>query len=162
MGKNFIFAVATLVGAIVGLGMFGIPYAASRAGFFVGIGYIVVLGFVMLLLHLIYGEVVERTEGNHRLTGYVEKYLGKKYKRVLGVFIIFALYTALLAYIIVGGGIFSVAFARNRELFCLEHYFLVYSFNRYMEGLAYHSNGGASNDWVFDPIYTCAFCMGGA
>jgi len=106
MGKNFIFAVATLVGAIVGLGMFGIPYAASRAGFFVGIGYIVVLGFVMLLLHLIYGEVVERTEGNHRLTGYVEKYLGKKYKRVLGVFIIFALYTALLAYIIVGGGEF--------------------------------------------------------
>ena len=103
MNKNFVLAVATLVGAIVGLGLFGIPYTASKAGFFVGTGYIVVLGAAMLLMHLIYGEVVERTAGKHRLTGYVEKYLGKKYKRVLGVFIIFALYTALLAYIIVGG-----------------------------------------------------------
>jgi len=110
MNKNFVLAVATLVGAIVGLGMFGIPYTASKAGFFVGIGYIVVLGVVMLLLHLIYGEVVERTAGNHRLTGYVEKYLGGRYKKILGILIVFTLYTALLAYIIVAGKFLSLLF----------------------------------------------------
>lgn len=110
MNKNFILAVATLVGAIVGLGMFGIPYTASKAGFFVGIGYIVVLGFVMLILHLIYGEVVERTKEKHRLTGYVEKYLGAKWKKVVGPIIILSIYSALLAYIIVGGKFLALIF----------------------------------------------------
>ena len=110
MNKNFVLAVATLVGAIVGLGMFGIPYTASKAGFFVGIGYIVVLGFVMLILHLIYGEVVERTKEKHRLTGYAEKYLGAKWKKVVGLIIILSIYSALLAYIIVGGKFLALIF----------------------------------------------------
>jgi len=110
MNKNFVLAVVTLVGAIVGLGMFGIPYAASKAGFFVGIGYIIVLGFVTLILHLIYGEVVERTKGKHRLTGYAEKYLGIKWKKVVGLIIILSIYSALLAYIIVGGKFLALVF----------------------------------------------------
>jgi len=110
MSKHFLFAVATLVGAIVGLGMFGIPYAVSRAGFFVGIGYIIVLGAVALLLHLIYGEVVERTHGKHRLTGYTEKYLGLRWKKVVGLTIALSIYGALLAYIIVGGKFLSLLF----------------------------------------------------
>jgi len=80
MNKNFFFAVSTLVGAIVGLGMFGIPYTVSRAGFFIGLGYLIVLGIVALLIHLMYGEVVERTRGRHRLTGYTAKYLGERWK----------------------------------------------------------------------------------
>lgn len=110
MNRNFLFAVATLVGAIVGLGMFGIPYTVSRAGFFVGLGYIVILGIVALLTHLIYGEVVERTEGKHRLTGYTEKYLGRRWKKVVGLGIILSIYAALLAYIIVGGKFLSLLF----------------------------------------------------
>lgn len=101
--KNFLFAVATLMGTIVGLGMFGIPYVASKAGFFVGVIYLLVLGLVMMLVHLIIGEIVERTKEKHRLTGYIEKYLGIQSKRAVGAIIIFAIYAALLAYIIVAG-----------------------------------------------------------
>ena len=103
MNKNYIFAVATLVGAIVGLGMFGIPYTASKAGFFVGVMYLVALGGIMTLVHLVIGEIVERTREKHRLTGYIEKYLGIGAKRVVGAIIIFAIYAALLAYIVVAG-----------------------------------------------------------
>jgi len=103
MNKNFLFAVSTLIGAIVGLGMFGIPYAAAKAGFFIALIYLFVLGGVTLLLHLMQGEIVERTKGSHRLPGYVEKYLGKKWKNILGAAIILSIYSALLAYIIVGG-----------------------------------------------------------
>ena len=71
--KNFVLATTTLVGAIVGLGIFGIPYTAARAGFFIVVIYIVILGIVALLIQLLYGEIVERTEGKHRLTGYTEK-----------------------------------------------------------------------------------------
>lgn len=108
MTKNFIFAVATLVGATVGLGMFGIPYTASKAGFFIAGVYLVALGGVMMILHLIIGEIVERTRGKHRLTGYIEKYLGLTPKRIVGAIIVFGIYAALLAYIIVAGKFLAI------------------------------------------------------
>ncbi len=110
MTTPFLVALSTLIGAIIGLGMFAIPYTALKAGFLVGIGYIVVLGAVMLLIHLMYGEVVERTEGKHGLPGYAEKYLGRRWKQVTGLSVIFSVYTALLAYIIVGGKFLALAF----------------------------------------------------
>lgn len=119
MNKNFIFAVATLVGAIVGLGMFGIPYAASKAGFFVGMVYLIVLGSIMILLHLSIGEIAERTKVKHRLTGYIEKYLGVRAKKVVGTIIIFSLYAALLAYIIVAGKFLELIFGDIASSFML-------------------------------------------
>jgi tyrosine-specific transport protein len=110
MKTPFLVALSTLVGAIVGLGMFAIPYTAMKAGFLVSIGYIVALGIVMLLIHLMYGEVVERTNSTHGLPGYAQKYLGKRWKQAAGLFVIFSVYTALLAYIIVGGKLLALAF----------------------------------------------------
>ncbi len=120
MNKNFLFAVATLMGTIVGLGMFGIPYAASKAGFFVGAIYLVFLGGVMILVHLVIGEIVERTKGKHRLTGYIEKYLGMRAKQAIGAIIIFAIYAALLAYIIVAGRFLELIFADTIGAFTLS------------------------------------------
>jgi tyrosine-specific transport protein len=108
--KNFLFAVATLVGAIVGLGMFGIPYTAANAGFFVTAFYIVVLGIVTLLLHLMYGEIVERGKEKHRLTGTVEKYFGAKWRRVMGSVIVYSIYASMLAYIVVAGKFLALIF----------------------------------------------------
>ncbi|OGZ58344.1 MAG: hypothetical protein A3B96_02025 [Candidatus Spechtbacteria bacterium RIFCSPHIGHO2_02_FULL_43_15b] len=105
--KNFIFAIATLVGTIVGLGMFGIPYTVSKAGFFVGILYLIVLGFVFVILHLMQGEIVERDNSSHRLTGFIGKYLGARWKAFIGLMIITGIYAGLLAYIIVGGKFLS-------------------------------------------------------
>ncbi len=117
MNKNSIFAVATLVGAIVGLGMFGIPYTASKAGFFIGIAYILILGFVTLLLHLMYGEIVERDKEKHRLTGCIEEYFGKTWKKISGAVIILSIYAALLAYIIVGGEFLALLFSGSLSPF---------------------------------------------
>lgn len=105
--KSTLFATATLIGTIVGLGMFGIPYTVSKAGFFVGILYLLALGAVFVVLHLIQGEIVNRDEGNHRLTGFIEKYLGLRWKKLIGAMILLSTYSALLAYIIVGGKFLS-------------------------------------------------------
>jgi len=123
MTKNFIFAVATLMGAIVGLGIFGIPYTAAKAGFFVGVFHIIALGIVMLFLHLIYGEIVERGKERHRLTGDVEKYFGKIWKKILGITIIFSIYAALLAYIIVGGKFLALLLSDLGTPFVLSIFF---------------------------------------
>src|SRR3989344_5432749 len=99
--RDFLSATATLIGIIVGVGIFGIPYVTAQAGFWIGQFYIVFLAGVTLLVHLLYGEVVERTEGTHRLPGYAEKYLGKGAKRLITVAFFFSGYAALLLYIVI-------------------------------------------------------------
>lgn len=103
MNKNFYYATATLIGTIVGVGIFGVPYVVAKAGFFLGLLFLFVLGGVALLLHLLYGEIVLRTPGKHRYVGYAEIYLGQWGKRLIAFASIFIFYGALLAYIIVGG-----------------------------------------------------------
>lgn len=100
---KIITAIAMMVGMIIGVGIFGAPYVLSRAGFVPGIFYFVVLGAAIILVHLFYGETVLRTDGNHRLVGYAEKYLGMNGRRIAAITEIFGFYGAIIAYIIVGG-----------------------------------------------------------
>jgi tyrosine-specific transport protein len=101
--KKEVLALSTLVGTIVGVGIFGLPYAFVRSGFLVGIGYLVILGCAMLILHLLYGEIILRTEKNMRFFGYARWYLGKWSEIPTGVSSTIGLFGALLAYILVGG-----------------------------------------------------------
>lgn len=103
MNKRFYHAIAMMVGMIVGVGIFGVPYAVEKVGFALGFLYIFILGMILLLVHLLYSEVVLRTEGVHRLVGYAEIYLGKKGKIVTALAQILSFYGALIAYIIIGG-----------------------------------------------------------
>jgi len=103
MNKRFFHAVAMMIGMIVGVGIFGVPYAVEKVGFVLGFFYIIVLGAILLLENLLYSEIVLRTEGKHRLVGYAEIYLGPKGKAVAGVAQILSFYGALIAYIIIGG-----------------------------------------------------------
>ncbi|MFH2136804.1 MAG: aromatic amino acid transport family protein [Patescibacteria group bacterium] len=103
MNKKFFHAVAIMVGMIVGVGIFGVPFAVEKVGFALGATYIFILGMLLLLVHILYGEVVLRTEGKHRLVGYAEIYLGKKGKMVAALAQIFSFYGALIAYIVIGG-----------------------------------------------------------
>lgn len=111
MNRKFLYAIATLIGTIVGAGIFGIPYGVVQSGFWIGLFYILVLGVVSLLLHLLLGEVVCRTQEKHRLVGYAEKYLGKKGKISVTISDVFGIYGALLAYLILVGKFSSVIFS---------------------------------------------------
>lgn len=101
--EKFLAAVSTMIGAIVGVGIFGLPYVVSQAGFFVGFFELIALSAVILALHLLYGEVILRTKEPHRFIGYAEKYLGQNVKRLVMFTVIFGSYGGLLAYLIVGG-----------------------------------------------------------
>lgn len=101
--SNFILAVATLIGTIIGVGMFGLPYAAAQAGWGVTLIYLAVLGGAVTVTHLIYGEIVLRTQNRHRLVGYARIYLGWVGKLAGSVIFFVTLYLALLAYLIIGG-----------------------------------------------------------
>jgi len=119
VNKNFYYATATLIGAIVGVGIFGVPYVVAKAGFFLGLLFLFVLGGVALLLHLLYGEIVLRTPGKHRYVGYAEIYLGQWGKRLITFTSIFIFYGALLAYIIVGGKFLQTIFGGTEFIWSL-------------------------------------------
>jgi len=96
-------AISIIIGTIIGVGIFGLPYAISRVGFLVGISLLVLLSGTVLCLHYLYGEIVLRTKRKQRLVGYAKKYLGSKGKFIATLSALFGLLGSQLAYLIVGG-----------------------------------------------------------
>jgi len=101
--KSFLRATAVLIGTMVGVGVFGIPFSFAKAGLWIGLSFLLGIGAITLLLDLMYGEVVLRTHKVHQLVGYTETYLGIFWKRLIFFSIILNTYAALLAYIIIAG-----------------------------------------------------------
>ncbi|NCP16964.1 hypothetical protein GW853_00280 [Candidatus Kuenenbacteria bacterium] len=100
--KNFLLieAIATLIGTIIGAGIFGIPYVFNQSGFWTGTLALMVVGLAMILMKFMYGEIALRTPGIHQIAGYTGIYLGKIAKRVISLILIFSFYGALLVYFI--------------------------------------------------------------
>src|SRR3989339_211533 len=103
MTKKFYHTVAALIGMIIGVGIFGIPYAIKEVGFITGFFYIWVIGAILLMVHLLYGEVTLRTKGQHRLVGYASIYLGKWGKVIASITQVLSFWGAIIAYVIIGG-----------------------------------------------------------
>lgn len=124
--KRFWAAVATLMGTTIGAGVLGIPYVISKAGLLVGLIEIVLLGLAIMLTNLLLGEVVLRTKGDHQLTGYAEKYLGKTGKRIMALTMVFGIYGALTAYLIgVGDELTKLFPIANNFVYSLAYFFVV-------------------------------------
>lgn len=101
--KRFYSAVAVLIGGVVGVGIFGIPFALAKAGFITGLLFLGGLTLFTLILNLAYGEIILRTNRVHGLVGYAGIYLGEFWKKIAFFVFVLGAYAALLAYIIVGG-----------------------------------------------------------
>lgn len=102
--RQYFLALATFAGTTIGVGLFGLPYAASQIGFMPMLIYFGILGFIMLLINLALAEVTLRTAGQHRLPGYAEIYLGKRAKIITLISNTVGLYVGMVAYIVIGGG----------------------------------------------------------
>ncbi|MFA5359725.1 MAG: aromatic amino acid transport family protein [Patescibacteria group bacterium] len=103
MSKNYFLAIATLMGTIIGVGLFTIPYIINKAGIVPLFFYIIVLALVQYFLQLLFAEIILSTKENHRLTGFVGKYINKKSKIVTFCIDIIGAYGSILAYIVMGG-----------------------------------------------------------
>jgi tyrosine-specific transport protein len=109
--KKFFLALAVLMGTIVGAGIFGLPFVISKSGVIPALFYFFILGLAVLLLHLMFGETVLRTEGKMRLSGYSQKYLGKNGKLMVTISTFIGITGSLLAYIILGGNFLKIIFS---------------------------------------------------
>ncbi|HLC89632.1 MAG TPA: aromatic amino acid transport family protein [Patescibacteria group bacterium] len=109
--KQYFYALATFTGTIIGVGIFGLPYATAQIGFIPILFYFAFLGLITILIHLIFGEICLRTPGAHRLPGLAEIYLGKRIKWISVFSNTIGLLGANLAYLIVGGSFLASFFA---------------------------------------------------
>ncbi len=101
---------STIIGTVIGAGFLGIPYVVMQSGFPLGLVHLVILGLIVMVTMLYLGEAVLRTEKNHQLSGYAEKYLGKWGKTLMFIAFAFGLYAAIIAYLIAEGQSFSYFF----------------------------------------------------
>ncbi len=108
MDKSFLLASASLTGAIIGAGVFAIPFVIANAGVLTSLAYFLVLGLITLSIHLFLADIVVFTKGKHRLAGYAEKYLGKRGKIITTVATLLGSLGALLAYLILSGKFLSL------------------------------------------------------
>jgi len=105
---TFFRAIGMMIGSIVGVGVFGLPYAFSHSGFSLGLLILLLMAGLLTLLQLMYAEVVMQTKGKHRLVGYTRLYLGKGWSILATISLMASMWGAMLAYIIVGGQFFHL------------------------------------------------------
>jgi amino acid permease len=103
LSKNYISAVATVVGTVIGAGIFALPILVNRSGLIPFIFFLVALAAIQYLYLKMYASVVLATKSEHRVPGYVEAYGGKRYKKLVSLICLLGGYGGLLAYIILGG-----------------------------------------------------------
>ncbi len=112
-----------MVGGIVGVGVFGLPYVFAESGFVVGALWLFGLGALLTAMLLMLSEVALKTTGSHRIVGYIEAYLGPKVSRLALLAFAGMLWGAMIAYMIVGGGLlhtlFSPAFGGGEWVYAL-------------------------------------------
>lgn len=119
--RKFFEGIALMIGTIVGAGIFGLPYVMQQIGFWPGLILLCVFAVAVTFLHLMYGEIILRTNESHRFPGYGNRYLGKWAKEVFLVVDVVGGIGAILAYIILGGEFIA-------ELFGGAQFFWVLAF----------------------------------
>lgn len=95
-------ALALLVGTIIGVGVFALPFSFWEAGFLVGALELLVLAAAILSIHLMYGDVALSIAAPHQLPGYARHYLGGAWAKLAAMVAVVGLTGAMVAYIILG------------------------------------------------------------
>ena len=101
--KKPIYAISILSGTIIGVGLFSLPYITLKVGIWVMLGYFLILGGLVILIHYLFGKVALNTPDFLRLPGYAKIHLGEWGKRIALISTVSGFLGAILAYIIVGG-----------------------------------------------------------
>jgi len=100
MGRWSLFydGVSTLLGAVIGAGVLGLPYVAAKAGWLSSMVMLLVLGLAVLFMNIMLAQVVLATKGRHQLVGYARIYTGKTGSLLMAISVLVGIYGALIAY----------------------------------------------------------------
>lgn len=103
MIKHIILPISLMTGAIIGAGMFSLPYLFHQTGIFLGLAILVILTAVVTIIHLLYADIIVQTNGDHNFIGYTKKYLGPVASKVAFFMSIVEMLVVLVIYLILSG-----------------------------------------------------------
>lgn len=101
--KTFLYSWGVLTNTIIGIAIFALPYAAVKVGLPLALFYLAVLGFVVSMIHWMFGQLALQTPDYKRLVGFAGIHLGRWAQIVAVGITIIGFFGSLLAYIIIGG-----------------------------------------------------------
>lgn len=109
--KRFLRSTQTIVGSVIGVGIFGLPYVVAQAGFLIGLIHLLVVGFVYTVALILYAEVIMYTPGKMRIAGLAERYLGHHWRHAASLFQYSNSWGAMIGYVVLGGGLLHALLA---------------------------------------------------
>lgn len=77
MIKKYLLPIGIMAGAVIGAGIFSLPYVFVRVGVLNGFIFLIIGTLIMTLGHLFYGDLVLGTKGKHNFVGLSQIYFGK-------------------------------------------------------------------------------------
>jgi amino acid permease len=110
------------------VGFFSLPYILSKVGIHLLIFYFLFLGSLVILIHLIFGELAILTPDLKRIPGFAKYHLGNFAEKISLISTIFGTYGTLLAYLIIGGSFLKNLFfpiLKDFDLIFILLYFLI-------------------------------------
>ncbi|PIT86084.1 MAG: hypothetical protein COU33_05105, partial [Candidatus Magasanikbacteria bacterium CG10_big_fil_rev_8_21_14_0_10_43_6] len=122
---NLFEAIALIVSGTIGAGVLGIPFAVAKVGIFFGILYIVALGFLMMGLNLLLGEIAARTKQHFQLAGLAGMYLGFFGKWIMTAIAYASMLGVLVVYIIGEGETLAALLGGNSFTWSLVFLFVM-------------------------------------
>lgn len=108
--KRFLRSMQIIVGSVIGVGVFGLPYVVAQSGFLIGALHLLIVGFVYTVALFIYAEVIMYTPGKMRIAGLAERYLGHHWRHASSFFQYSNSWGAMIAYVVLGGGLLHALF----------------------------------------------------
>ena len=123
---KIIYSISIISGTVIGAGLFALPYLTLKVGMPIMIIYLIVLGFIAILIHYFFAELALKTKDFIRLPGFVLHYLGKWGYRVALFSGIMGLLGSCLIYLIIGGefleALFSPYFGGNSTSYTILYF----------------------------------------
>lgn len=114
--KSFFYATATLIGTIIGAGIFGLPFAISKLGYFPSIVLLIFLAITTVINSLTLMEIILRTPGNNYFCNLANIYLGKKGKWFELIVLSLSNLGSILVYLVVGSAFLETIFQNTFEM----------------------------------------------
>ncbi|MBI5732687.1 hypothetical protein HY967_01875 [Candidatus Jorgensenbacteria bacterium] len=109
-GKSFILATGLLAGTIIGAGIFSLPYVFNQIGLIPSLVYMSIFTAVYSVIHIMYGDLSEKFEGEHQFFYLAKTYLSKLTARVATFAVLGELLLVLVVYLILAPTFFEIAF----------------------------------------------------
>lgn len=111
-------SIGIIVGTVIGLGIFSIPYAGRLGGVWPGATLILVVSLVMVLISFLFAEIILFSGGNGRgLVFYASKYIGGWAGKLVSCSVFLGYTGSLVAYILAITVFFSSLIGLGKDFF---------------------------------------------